>query len=71
MRPVELKQVLKWRADLEKGAIDCTPGRHSGESKSSFKRGMSVFFIQKEERLDLTKPDANHYAKAAGLFIVL
>ena len=24
---------------------------------------MFVFFIQKEERLDLTKPDANHYAK--------
>ena len=59
MRPDELKQVLKLRADLEKRAIDCTPGRHSGESKSSSKRVMFVFFIQKEERLDLTKPDAN------------
>ena len=53
--------------------LDCTPGRNSDESKSSLKREMFVFFIQKEERLDLTNPDANqyHYAKAAGLFIVL
>ena len=53
------------------GALDCTPGRHSDESKSSLKREMFVFFIQKEERIDLTNPDANHYGKAAGLFIVL
>ena len=54
MRPVELKQVLKLRADLklEKRALDCTPGRHSGESRSSLKRarGMFVFFNQKDQK---------------------
>ena len=28
---------------------------------------MFVSFIQKEERLDLTKPDGNYFANAAGL----
>ena len=56
--------------NFEKGALECTPGRHSAESKSSSKRGLFVFFIQKGERLDLTMPDGNHFAKAAGLFIV-
>ena len=52
MRPVELKQVLKWRADLklEKGALDCTPGLHSDESKSNLKRGMFVFFNRKDQK---------------------
>ena len=55
---------------MQKGALDQTPGLHSAESKSSSNRGLFVFFIQKEERLDLTEPDGNHYAKAACLFIV-
>ena len=52
MRPVELKQVLKGRADLklEKRALDCTPGRHSGESRSNLKRGLFVFFNQKDQK---------------------
>ena len=51
--------------------LDCTPGRLSSESTSSSKGQLFVSFILKGKSLDLTRPDGNPYAKAAGLFIVL
>ena len=51
--------------------LDWTPGRLSSERTSSSKGQLFVSFILKGESLDLTKSDGNHYAKAAGLFIVL
>ena len=50
--------------------LDCTPGRLSSESTSSSKGQLFVSFILKGESLDLTRPDGNDYAKAAGLFSV-
>ena len=50
--------------------LDCTPGRLSSESTSSSKGQLFVSFILKGESLDLTSPDGNDYAKAAGLFSV-
>ena len=35
------------------------------------KRNVCILQSERSERIDLTMPDANHFAKAAGLFIVL
>ena len=51
--------------------LDCTPGLLSSESTSSSMGQLFVSSILKGESLDLTRPDGNHHAKAAGLFIVL
>ena len=51
--------------------LDSTPGRLSGESTSSSKGQLFVSSILKGESLDLTRPDGNHYAMAAGLFSAL
>ena len=51
--------------------LDSTPGQLSCQSTSSSKGHLFVSFILKGESLDLTRPNGNHHAKAAGLFNVL
>ena len=51
--------------------LDCTPGRLSSESTSSSMGQLFVSSILKGESRDLTRPDGNDDAKAAGLFSAL